>query len=101
MTGIVLAEDKIRARNCQIGVGTPGRIKQLISEGMLSVENVRLAVLDEADKMLESSFISDTTWILNSLPQSKQVLALSATYPDSLASLAERFMRSPQHIRPG
>ena len=99
--GLSLAEDKIRARNCQIGVGTPGRIKQLISEGMLSVENVRLAVLDEADKMLESSFITDTTWILNSLPQSKQVMALSATYPDSLASLAERFMRSPTHVRPG
>ena len=99
--GLSLSEDKIRARNCQIGVGTPGRVKQLISEGMLSVENVRLAVLDEADKMLESSFINDTTWILNSLPESKQVLALSATYPDSLAALAERFMRSPSHIRPG
>ena len=98
-------------------MGTPGRVKQLISEGILSVDNVRLGVLDEADKMLEPSFINDTTWILNSLPISKQVmaasdlslvslligqvLALSATYPDKLASLAERFMRSPQHIRPG
>ena len=90
-----------RAKNCQICVGTPGRVKQLISEGLLSVDTVRLAVLDEADKMLESSFISDTTWILNSLPESKQVLALSATYPPSLASLAERFMRSPTHVRPG
>ena len=99
--GLSLAEDRIRAKNCQICVGTPGRLKQLISEGLLSVENVRLAVLDEADKMLEPSFIHDTTWILNSLPQSKQVLALSATYPDKLASLAERFMRSPHHIRPG
>ena len=76
-------------------------MKQLISEGLLAVDSVRLAVLDEADKMLESSFISDTTWILNSLPQSKQVVALSATYPPSLASLAERFMRSPTHVRPG
>ena len=99
--GLSLAEDKVRARTCQIAVGTPGRVKQLISEGLLSVDNVRLAVLDEADKMLEAAFVTDTTWILNSLPVSKQVIALSATYPDKLASLAERFMRSPQHIRPG
>ena len=82
--GLSLAEDKIRAKNCQVCVGTPGRLKQLISEGLLAVDNVRLAVLDEADKMLEPSFINDTTWILNSLPQSKQVVALSATYPDKL-----------------
>ena len=57
-------------------MGTPGRVKQLISEGLLSVDNVRLAVLDEADKMLEAGFINDTTWILNSLPISKQVIML-------------------------
>ena len=82
--GLSLAEDKVRARSCQVCVGTPGRLKQLISEGLLNVENVRLAVLDEADKMLEASFINDTTWILNMLPTSKQVMALSATYPDKL-----------------
>ena len=82
--GLSLAEDKGRARSCQVCVGTPGRLKQLITEGLLNVENVRLAVLDEADKMLEASFINDTTWILNMLPTSKQVMALSATYPDKL-----------------
>ena len=60
----------------QIAVGTPGQVKQLISEGLLSVDNVRLAVLDEVDKMLEAGFINDTTWILNSLPISKQVTVL-------------------------
>jgi len=99
--GISLAEDKMKAKTCQLGVGTPGRLKQLISEGMLAVDSVRLVVLDEADKLLEPAFLADTTAILNMLPKSKQVIALSATYPDQLASLAERFMRSPQHIRPG
>jgi len=99
--GISLAEDKMKAKTCQLCVGTPGRLKQLISEGLLAVDSVRLAVLDEADKLLEPSFLADTTAILNMLPKSKQVLALSATYPEQLASLAERFMRSPQHIRPG
>ena len=99
--GISLAEDKVKAKTCQLGVGTPGRLKQLITEGILPVDSVRLVVLDEADKLLELAFLADTTSILNMLPKSKWVLALSATYPDQLASLAERFMWSPQHIRPG
>merc|ERR1711962_62461 len=99
--GISLAEDKVKARTCHLGVGTPGRIKQLITEGFLTTDSVRLVVMDEADKLLEPAFLSDTTDILNLMPRSKQVLALSATYPDQLASIAERFMRSPQHIRPG
>lgn len=68
---------------------------------MVQAGTVRLAVLDEADKLLEPSFLADTTAILGRLPRSKQVMALSATYPDQLAKLAERFMRSPQHVRPG
>jgi len=99
--GINLAEDKVKARNCHLGVGTPGRLKQLLTEGMLPAESVRLVVMDEADKLLEPAFLNDTTDILNLMPKSRQVLALSATYPDQLASIAERFMRSPQHIRPG
>ena len=99
--GISLAEDKVKARNCHLGVGTPGRLKQLLTEGFLPAESVRLVVMDEADKLLEPAFLNDTTDILNLMPKSRQVLALSATYPDQLASIAERFMRSPQHIRPG
>jgi len=99
--GISLAEDKVKARTCHLAVGTPGRVKQLITEGILTVDSVRLVVLDEADKLLEPSFLGETTAILNMLPKSKQVIALSATYPEQLAVIAERFMRSPQHIRPG
>ena len=99
--GISLAEDKVKARNCHLGVGTPGRLKQLLTEGFLPADSVRLVVMDEADKLLEPAFLNDTTDILNLMPKSRQVLALSATYPDQLASIAERFMRSPQHIRPG
>jgi len=99
--GVSLAEDKIKCKSCHLAVGTPGRVKQLITEGFLKTEGVRLVALDEADKLLEPAFLGDTTEILNLLPRSKQVLALSATYPPQLAKLAERFMRSPKHIRPG
>jgi ATP-dependent RNA helicase DDX20 len=72
-----------------------------LSENILSADTVRLVVLDEADKLLEASFLADTTAILHILPTNKQVLALSATYPPELAAIAEKFMRAPQHVRPG
>ena len=43
----------MKAKTCQLGVGTPGRLKQLITEGILPVDSVRLVVLDEADKLLQ------------------------------------------------
>ena len=52
--GISLSEDKVKAKTCQLGAGTPGRLKQLITEGILPVDSVRLVVLDEADKLEHS-----------------------------------------------
>ena len=95
-TGLV--EDKSKAKTCQLGIGTPCRLKQLITEGILPVDSVCLVVLDEADKLLGPALFADTTAILNMLPKSKQVLAMSTTYTGQLASLADRFMQSPQHI---
>jgi len=97
--GLPLVEDKMKAVNCQMAIGTPGRMKQMLSEKSLNPDTVRLVILDEADKLLEQSFLTDTTAILDMLPSSKQVMTLSATYPDKLAEIAEQLMRSPQHIR--
>jgi superfamily II DNA/RNA helicase len=99
--GLPVSEDRVKAQHCHLAVGTPGRVKQILDEGILNPDTVRLVILDEADKLLEPSFLRDTTHILNLLPQNKQVLALSATYPDELSNLAEKFMRSPQHVRLG
>ena len=96
-----LSEDRVKAQHCHMAVGTPGRLKQVLDEGILNADTVRLVIMDEADKLLEPSFLQDTSHILNALPQNKQVMALSATYPKQLADVAERFMRSPQHVRPG
>lgn len=99
--GLPVAEDRIKAARCHMAIGTPGRMKQLLDEKILNADTVRLAILDEADKLLEPNFVKETTHILNLLPQSKQFIALSATYPDELCRVAEKFMRSPQHIRLG
>ncbi|KAM7411788.1 hypothetical protein PAMA_021656 [Pampus argenteus] len=98
--GRPVSQDKHHLKKCHIAVGSPGRIKQLIELGMLSTATIRLFVLDEADKLLEEgSFQEQINWIFSSLPVNKQMLALSATYPESLAQHLTRYMREPTFVR--
>ncbi|XP_029910747.1 putative ATP-dependent RNA helicase DDX20 [Myripristis murdjan] len=98
--GRPVSQDKPHLKKCHIAVGSPGRIKQLIELGMLSTASIRLFVLDEADKLLEEgSFQEQINWIFSSLPVNKQMLALSATYPESLAQHLARYMREPTFVR--
>ncbi|NXC91056.1 DDX20 helicase, partial [Cercotrichas coryphoeus] len=98
--GTPLSQDRSRLRKCHIAVGSPGRIKQLIELNYLSTGSVRLFVLDEADKLLEEgSFQEQINWIYSSLPVNKQMLAVSATYPESLAAALTRYMREPTFVR--
>ncbi|XP_048409378.1 probable ATP-dependent RNA helicase DDX20 [Stegostoma tigrinum] len=98
--GTPLNLDKMRLKKCHIAVGSPGRIKQLIEIGFLPTASIRLFILDEADKLLEEgSFQEQINWIYSSLPSNKQMVALSATYPESLAHHLTRYMRDPNFVR--
>ncbi|KAG1973823.1 putative ATP-dependent RNA helicase DDX20 [Pimephales promelas] len=101
--GRPVSQDKVHLKKCHIAIGSPGRIKQLIEMEALNTSSVRLFVLDEADKLLEdeisSSFQEQINWIFSSLPANKQMLALSATYPESLAQHLSRYMREPTFVR--
>ncbi|XP_043102127.1 probable ATP-dependent RNA helicase DDX20 [Puntigrus tetrazona] len=101
--GRPISQDKVNLKKCHIAIGSPGRIKQLIEMGALTTSSIRLFVLDEADKLLEddssSSFQEQINWIFSSLPANKQMLALSATYPESLAQYLSRYMREPTFVR--
>ncbi|NXY86321.1 DDX20 helicase, partial [Alcedo cyanopectus] len=98
--GTPLNQDKIRLKKCHIAVGSPGRIKQLIELDYLNTASIRLFILDEADKLLEEgSFQEQINWIYSSLPVNKQMLAVSATYPESLANALTRYMREPTFVR--
>ncbi|KAG9270830.1 putative ATP-dependent RNA helicase DDX20 [Astyanax mexicanus] len=98
--GRPVSQDKLRLKKCHIAIGSPGRIKQLIELGALLTASIRLFVLDEADKLLEEgSFQEQINWIFSSLPLNKQMLALSATYPESLAQHLCRYMREPTFVR--
>ncbi|CAL1532970.1 unnamed protein product, partial [Lymnaea stagnalis] len=97
--GLPLSQDKLLAKSCHIAVGTPGRVKQLIDTGALKTNSIRLFVLDEADKLLEGDFQESINWIYSTLPENKQILALSATYPEYLAQHLTAYMRNPTFVR--
>ncbi|XP_070252587.1 probable ATP-dependent RNA helicase DDX20 [Myotis yumanensis] len=98
--GTPLPQDKTRLKKCHIAVGSPGRIKQLIELDYLNPGSVRLFILDEADKLLEEgSFQEQINWIYSSLPASKQMVAVSATYPECLANALAKYMRDPTFVR--
>jgi ATP-dependent RNA helicase DeaD len=82
-----------RGKN-QIIVGTPGRVKDLINRGILILDRVRFAVLDEADQMLDMGFIEDIEEILSKTPKEKQTLLFSATMPYEIRKLIDKYLKS-------
>lgn len=85
-------------RGAEIVVGTPGRVIDLIGRGALLLGEIRVVVLDEADRMLDIGFRPDIEKILKRCPQSRQTLLLSATLPPPVKRLAERYMRDPEAV---
>lgn len=79
-------------------VGTPGRIMDHMRRGTLNLNAVRMMVLDEADEMLDMGFIEDIEFILKETPAERQTLLFSATMPDAIRRLANRYMKNPEFI---
>ena len=82
-----------------IVVGTPGRVMDHLDRGSLNLDALNTWVLDEADRMLDMGFYDDIVCVAQRCPAQRQTLLFSATYPEGIAKLAERFMREPQTIR--
>ncbi|MEK6238373.1 MAG: DEAD/DEAH box helicase, partial [Planctomycetales bacterium] len=79
-------------------VGTPGLIHDHVQRGNLSLASIKFAILDEADRMLDIGFRPDIERILGKCPRKRQTLLLSATMPDSVMRLANRYMNDPESI---
>jgi ATP-dependent RNA helicase DeaD len=86
------------ARGCDLVVGTPGRVIDHLQRGSMSLAQVRYAVLDEADRMLDIGFRDDIEKILRRCPKERQTLLMSATVPDEIKRLVSRYMRDPVHL---
>ncbi|WP_019024474.1 MULTISPECIES: DEAD/DEAH box helicase [unclassified Thioalkalivibrio] len=85
----------------QVVVGTPGRVVDHIKRGTLTLDALRMVVLDEADEMLRMGFVEEIEWILEQTPAERQTTLFSATMPAPIRRIAHRHMREPQEIRIG
>jgi superfamily II DNA/RNA helicase len=83
----------------QIVVGTPGRLLDLAGQRLLSLKDVKVMVLDEADKMLDLGFLPDVEKLFAQTSPSRHTMLFSATMPGPVVALARRFMNRPIHIR--
>ena len=88
-------------RGVDIVVATPGRAIDLIERRALSLDSVEVAVLDEADEMLDMGFIEDIERILSSTPPTRQTVLFSATMPGRIMTLAGKHLNDPVDIRVG
>ena len=81
-----------------IMIATPGRLKDLINQGLIDLKEIQFFVLDEADRMLDSGFMPDIRWIINRLPAKKQTLLFSATLPPDILQLSAKLLHEPARI---
>lgn len=98
--GGVGIEPQIHAiRKSEIIVGTPGRIIDHIQRKTISFSNVKILVLDEADRMFDMGFIEDVEFIISNVPKKRQTLLFGATIPNEIHRLVEKHLQSPVMIK--
>ena len=86
-------------KGVDILVATPGRLLDLLQQGVLDLGQVQMLVLDEADRMLDMGFIHDVKKVLAVVPKEKQSLLFSATFSDEIRDLANGLLKNPQSIQ--
>jgi len=87
------------ARGAHVIVGTPGRVMDHLERKTLNLDNLRTMVLDEADEMLRMGFIDDVEWILERTPEQHQTALFSATMPDQIRRVAQKYLVEPREIK--
>ena len=86
-------------KGVDILVATPGRLLDLLQQGVLDLGQVQMLVLDEADRMLDMGFIHDVKKVLAAVPKDKQSLLFSATFSDEIRDLAATLLKNPQSVQ--
>ena len=103
-TGVVFGgsplgrQERMMGPGLDVLVATPGRLLDLIERRALTIENVEILVLDEADQMLDLGFIHALRRIVKMLPKERQTLFFSATMPQSIAVLAREYVTDPVKV---
>lgn len=82
----------------QIIIGTPGRIMDHMRRRTLKFQNLKMAVLDEADEMLNMGFREDIDTIFSGIPKERQTMLFSATMPKGILEISNLYMNNPEHV---
>ncbi|GME79213.1 unnamed protein product [Ambrosiozyma monospora] len=85
-------------RGAQIVVGTPGRVFSMIERGFFQTDDIKMFIMDEADEMLSTGFKEQIYNVFRFLPQTTQVVLMSATMPQEVLEVTTKFMRDPIRI---
>jgi len=85
-------------RGVHVIVGTPGRVMDHIRRGTMKLDGLTTLVLDEADEMLRMGFIDDVEWVLEQLPEQRQIALFSATMPSQIRRIATKYLTNPEQV---
>ena len=91
-------QERILKAGVDILVATPGRLNDLIQQGIADIGRIEIFILDEADRMLDMGFLPDVKRLIAKLPKKKQTLFFSATMPKEIRALAESLLKNPISI---
>jgi ATP-dependent RNA helicase RhlE len=91
-------QKKILRRGVDIVIGTPGRLLDLVNQRNLDLSHIKIAILDEADRMLDMGFIHDIRKIIRLLPKKRQTLFFSATYSKEIKTLSNTILSQPKYV---
>lgn len=92
------AQEQALKKGVDILVATPGRLLDFINQGIISLKNLEIFVLDEADRMLDMGFVHDVKRVVKLLPPKRQTLFFSATFPKEIQELANSMLRNPVKV---
>ncbi len=95
----IRAQIETLRRKPQIAVATPGRLIDLLRRRSLRLDEVEIAILDEADRMLDMGFIKDVRFILDKMPRVSQIAMFSATFSREVMDISYLYQREPVEIR--
>lgn len=85
-------------KGVEILVACPGRLNDLVGQGLVDLSNIEIFVLDEADRMLDMGFFDDIMQIVKQMPTKRQTILFSATLPPKIRQLAKQILKDPAEI---